>query len=85
VVPHSCRPNVRELQNITERAVALAEGDTVTLADLPPDLQNLAPTNNGPWPTLKAQEREYSQKVQTFTNHQTGESARILNLPRTTL
>ena len=27
--------NVRELQNIIERAVALAEGDTVTLTDLP--------------------------------------------------
>jgi len=33
--------NVRELQNIVERAVALAGGDIVTLADLPPDLQGL--------------------------------------------
>jgi two-component system response regulator AtoC len=77
--------NVRELQNIIERAVALAEGDTVTLTDLPPDLQELAPSSNGGWPTLEAQEREYIQKVLAFTNHQTKESARILNLPRTTL
>jgi transcriptional regulator with PAS, ATPase and Fis domain len=64
--------NVRELQNIIERAVALAEGDTVTLADLPPDLRELAPTHNGSWPTLEAQEREYIQKVLALTNHQTG-------------
>ena len=77
--------NVRELQNIIERAVALAEGDTVTLADLPPDLQELAPSGNGCWPTLEEQERDYIQKVLAFTNHQMGESARILDLPRTTL
>jgi transcriptional regulator of acetoin/glycerol metabolism len=77
--------NVRELQNIIERAVALADGDTVTLTDLPPDLQELAPTFNGCWPSLEDQEREYIQKVLAFTNHQVGESARILDLPRTTL
>ena len=77
--------NVRQLQNIIERAVALTEGDTVTLADLPPDLQKLAPTYNGCWSTLEEQERDYIQKVLAFTNHQVGESARILDIPRTTL
>ncbi len=77
--------NVRELQNIIERAVALADGDTLTLADLPPDLHDLAPTTNGRWHTLEQQERDYIQKVLDYTNHQVGESARILALPRTTL
>jgi two-component system response regulator AtoC len=77
--------NVRELQNIIERAVALAERDTVTLADLPPDLQDFIPANNGHWNTLEEQERDYIQKVLEHTNHQVGESARILDLPRTTL
>jgi two-component system response regulator AtoC len=77
--------NVRELQNIIERAVALAEGDTITLADLPPDLQDLLPANNGRWHTLEEQERDYIQKVLKYTHHQLGESARILDLPRTTL
>jgi two-component system response regulator AtoC len=77
--------NVRELQNIIERAVALAEGDTVTLADLPPDLQDFAPTANGRWHTLEEQEREYIQKVLEYTHNHIGESARILDLPRTTL
>jgi two-component system response regulator AtoC len=77
--------NVRELQNIIERAVALAERDTVTLADLPPDLQDFLPANNGHWSTLEEQEKDYIQKVLEHTNHQVGESARILDLPRTTL
>jgi two-component system response regulator AtoC len=77
--------NVRELQNIIERAVALAEGDSVTLADLPPDLQDFAPTPDGHWHTLEEQEREYIQKVLEYTQNHIGESARILDLPRTTL
>jgi two-component system response regulator AtoC len=77
--------NVRELQNIIERAVALADRDTVTLADLPPDLQESAPAGNGRWHTLEEQEKDYIQKVLEFTNHQVGVSARILALPRTTL
>jgi two-component system response regulator AtoC len=77
--------NVRELQNIIERAVALAEGDTVTLADLPPDLQDFAPAPNGRWQTLEEQERDYIHKVLEYTHHHIGASARILDLPRTTL
>ena len=42
-------------------------------------------SGNGGWPTLENQERDYIQKVLAFTNHQMGESARILDLPRTTL
>lgn len=32
--------NIRELQNVIERAVVLAETETITIADLPLDLQN---------------------------------------------
>jgi two-component system response regulator AtoC len=77
--------NVRELRNIIERAVALAEGETLTLADLPPDLQDYAQAPNESWPTLEAQEKEYIRKVLKFTQHHLGESARILSMPRTTL
>ena len=63
--------NVRELQNIIERAVALAEGDTVTLADLPRTSRNWPPAANGSWSTLEEQERDYIRKVLAFTNHQT--------------
>lgn len=33
--------NIRELQNVIERAVVLAEGETITVSDLPVDLQNV--------------------------------------------
>ncbi|MEJ2671985.1 MAG: sigma-54 dependent transcriptional regulator [Deltaproteobacteria bacterium] len=85
LMAYSYPGNVRELQNIIERAVALAERDIVTLADLPPDLRDFAPANDGRWHTLEEQERDYIQKVLEYTNHQVGESARILDLPRTTL
>ena len=32
--------NIRELQNVIERAVVLAEGEAITVADLPPDIQD---------------------------------------------
>ncbi len=32
--------NIRELQNVIERAVVLAEGETITVSDLPVDLQS---------------------------------------------
>ncbi len=77
--------NVRELQNIIERAVALADGDTVTLADLPPDLQELAPSGNGCWPTLEDAGAGLYPKSPGLHQSPDGESARILDLPRTTL
>ena len=85
LLAYSYPGNVRELQNIMERAVALAEADTLTLADLPPDLQEYAVVANGRWSTLEEAEREHIRKVLSFTNHHLAESARILALPRTTL
>lgn len=35
--------NIRELENVIERAIVLADGPTVTVADLPADLQMAAP------------------------------------------
>lgn len=37
--------NVRELQNAIERAVVLADGDAIQLADLPPEVRNHRPTS----------------------------------------
>ena len=76
---------MRELENIIERAVALAERDTVTVDDLPVDLREYSVIPYGKWPTLEEQEREYLEKVLASTEYNLGQSARILNLPRTTL
>ena len=77
--------NVRELQNILERAVALAEGEEITLTDLPLDLQELAASRPDRWHTLEEQEKVYIHKVLQVTQYHLGDSARILALPRTTL
>jgi len=77
--------NVRELQNIIERAVALTEGETLTLEDLPVDLRDYAVPGRGRWSTLEEQERDYIRQVLTSTRHNLGEAARVLALPRTTL
>jgi transcriptional regulator with PAS, ATPase and Fis domain len=77
--------NVRELQNIIERAVALAEGHTLTIGDLPLDLQEYRDNADTAWTSLEEREREYVRKVLQFTRYNLGETARILALPRTTL
>ena len=41
LLEHRWSGNVRELENVIERAVALAEGPRITVADLPPALRHL--------------------------------------------
>ncbi|RJR35165.1 MAG: sigma-54-dependent Fis family transcriptional regulator [Deltaproteobacteria bacterium] len=85
LLAYSYPGNVRELKNIIERAVALAGGEVLTLADLPPDLREYAVTPFQEWPPLEDQEREYIRKVLAYSRYNIGQTAHILNLPRTTL
>ncbi len=85
LMAYSYPGNVRELENIIERAVALAEGEVLTLADLPEDLQEYSVTPYREWPALEDQERDYISKVLAYTQYSIGQTAQILNLPRTTL
>ncbi|MFV0436459.1 MAG: sigma-54-dependent transcriptional regulator [Desulfopila sp.] len=79
--------NVRELENIVERAVALADGQQIGTRDLPADLQDLRfDTLEGDGlPTLAEMERRYIGKVLASTNYNKGLTAQILDIPRTTL
>lgn len=77
--------NVRELENIIERAVALAERETLSVKDLPSDLRDYSITTYGKWLTWQEREQEYLRKVLEHTGHDLGETSRILKLPRTTL
>jgi two-component system, NtrC family, response regulator AtoC len=77
--------NVRELENIIERAVALADAQILTVEDLPPDLRKYSVTTSGKWLTLQEREQEYLKTVLEHTGHDLSRTARILNLPRTTL
>jgi len=77
--------NVRELENLIERAVALTDESIISPHDLPPDLQRLAISGQNVWPSLEKKEREYIRQVLIKTNHKKGLAAEILQIPRTTL
>ena len=80
--------NVRELENIIERAVALSEKSVITIRDLPGDLLDLTFTefeDETEWKSLEEVEKDYILKVLKKTGFRKGRAADILKLPRTTL
>jgi len=79
--------NVRELENIIERAVALTDHTQIAPGDLPPEVLELcaAGTNGTGWPTLEEYERRYISKVLEHTGQHRSQAATLLDIPRTTL
>ncbi|WP_419787109.1 sigma-54-dependent transcriptional regulator [Pseudodesulfovibrio sp.] len=79
--------NVRELENIVQRAVALAEGEVIGVRELPSDLLNLAFSNFGTPGLLPLEEVEkrHIQRVLDATGGNKGLASSILGIPRTTL
>ena len=79
--------NVRELENIIERAVALTDGETITPADLPEDIRRLEfdTLEGGGLPTLAEMERRYVIKIMEKTGYNKKLAAEVLGMPRTTL
>jgi two-component system response regulator AtoC len=79
--------NVRELENIIQRAIALTEGDVITEEGLPPDLQKfeINMIDGEGLPTLEELEKQHITKVLKKTGDNKILTSKILNLPRTTL
>jgi transcriptional regulator with PAS, ATPase and Fis domain len=79
--------NVRELENIIERAVALSDEPEISARDLPSDLRELSMRSieAAPRLTLEEMERKYIQEILIRTNYRKSLAAEILGLPRTTL
>jgi two-component system response regulator AtoC len=79
--------NVRELENIVERAVALTDRPALGPRDLPGDLQQLSISSleSDKWPSLEEKEKEYIQRVLIKTGRRKATAAEILKIPRTTL
>jgi DNA-binding NtrC family response regulator len=79
--------NVRELANIIERAVALADEAELTARDLPSDLRELliSSLDRQTWLTLEEMEKQYIKEVLIKTNYRKNQAAEILGLPRTSL
>jgi len=79
--------NVRELQNIIERTVALCDEPVIRLKNLPPDLQRLDidSVEQPRWASLEEKEKEYIQQVLKRAGYKKARAAEILKIPRTTL
>jgi DNA-binding NtrC family response regulator len=79
--------NVRELENIIERGVALSDKPYIRYEDLPSDILDLSfhCLEETACKSLETVEKEYIRKVLAQTGHRRGEAARILKIPRTTL
>ena len=80
--------NVRELENIIQRAVALADGKVIHTVDLPSDLQKMEFSSlegEEPLLTLTEMERSHIEKVLNMTDFNTSLASSILAIPRTTL
>ncbi len=85
---HFWKGNIRELKNILERSVILAEGEELQLNDLPLELQSNQQKN--PDKTISAFdlasiEKLHIQRVLIHTKGNKTETARLLNIGLTTL
>jgi two-component system, NtrC family, response regulator len=84
---HEWKGNIRELKNIIERAVILADGPELTLQNLPLDLQvsNFNSQKNTSSFDLADIEKTHIQKVLLYTKGNKTEAAKLLNIGLTTL
>jgi len=81
--------NVRELENIIERAVAVSHLELIIPEDLPPDLGDIEvfsyETDDSNIKTLKEIQRDYIHWVLNRTGHDKTRAAKLLDIDRTTL
>ncbi len=81
--------NIRELENIMERGIALATGDVITPEQLPDDIRELQISTfrrkDGKLPTLEEQEVEYIKRVLVETGGNKSTAAETLGIDRVSL
>ena len=79
--------NIRELKNIIERAVILADNNTLTADLLPFDIQQPKQTNKGTLSafSMASVEKLHIQKVLNYTKGNKAETARLLEIGIATL
>ncbi len=84
---HEWKGNIRELKNIIERAVILADGPMLTVDNLPSELQVTGLRVGGPLSAfdLASVEKLHIQRVLNHTRGNKTEAARLLNIGLTTL
>jgi DNA-binding NtrC family response regulator len=77
--------NVRELENIVERAIVLARGETIEIEHLPEMAVHTFRSNKGSMPSLDEQERGYIEWVLDQTDGNKTKAAEILGIDRVSL
>jgi DNA-binding NtrC family response regulator len=80
--------NVRELENIMERAVTLAQNKTIEVDHLPPDLRELALQVRTPekqFLSLEENERQYISRVLEQVDYNKTKASEILGIDRVSL
>jgi len=77
--------NVRQLENVVERAATLARGTSITEADLSVEPLTPAGPGSSSRPTLAELERDYIDRVLTETHGDKNAAARILGISVRTL
>ncbi|UCD89803.1 MAG: sigma-54-dependent Fis family transcriptional regulator [Desulfobacterales bacterium] len=81
--------NIRELENVIERAVALANGPEITVKELPEYIGNLSietyRRHNSEVPTLEEQEKNYIKWVLDKCEGNKTKAAKIMGIDRVSL
>ena len=82
---HSWKGNIRELKNVIERTVILADGPELLPEYLPLDIREGYVTNTSDDLSLSALERQHIGRVLAMTSNQKAEAARLLGISLATL
>jgi DNA-binding NtrC family response regulator len=81
--------NIRELENIVERAVALVVGEMIEVDDIPEDLREIevftVPKSQSQIQSLADLERDYIQWVLDQCHHNKSQAAKLLGINRVSL
>jgi two-component system, NtrC family, response regulator len=83
LVAHSWKGNIRELRNVMERAVILAEGASIQVHDLPTDVQHPQPAPPGF--LLADVEKAHIQKILAHSGGNKTKTASLLGIGLATL
>lgn len=86
---HTWKGNIRELKNVIERSVILSDGNELTVASLPVELQNINSESRAGRILsafdLASAEKIHIQKVLNYTNGNKTKTAELLGIALTTL
>jgi DNA-binding NtrC family response regulator len=89
LIKYSWPGNIRELENIIERAVALENGKSIHISDLPDDITNLSIEayrfSSTKIPTLIEQENQYIQWILKKCNGNKTQAAKMMDIDRVSL